>query len=148
MTEVHRFALVEYTPEQMFELVRAVPRYPEFLPWVKRAEVHEEDGQRQLASLEVALAGLRRRFTTENLLAHPERLDIRLQSGPFEDLSGCWRFQPAGHGARVSLDLSFHLSGSAWMLPFRRSFERMADRMVDDFCRRADRVYGRRLASG
>jgi ribosome-associated toxin RatA of RatAB toxin-antitoxin module len=148
MTEIHRFALVEFTPEQMFELVRAVPRYPEFLPWVKRAEVHEEDGQRQLASLEVALAGLRRRFTTDNRLAHPARLDIRLQSGPFEDLSGCWRFQPLGHGARVSLDLSFRLSGSAWMVPFRRSFERMADRMVDDFCRRAERVYGRRAASG
>lgn len=147
MTEVHRFALVEYTPEQMFELVRAVPRYPEFLPWVKRAEVHEEDEQRQLASLEVALAGLRRSFTTENCLAHPRRLDMRLQSGPFEDLSGCWRFDPIGRGSRVSLDLTFRLSGSAWMLPFRRSFERMADRMVDDFCRRADRVYGRRAAA-
>ncbi|MGY6555948.1 MAG: type II toxin-antitoxin system RatA family toxin [Wenzhouxiangella sp.] len=148
MTEVHRFALVEYTSEQMFELVRAVPRYPEFLPWVRRAEVHEEDEQRQLASLEVALAGLRRSFTTENCLAYPHRLDIRLQSGPFEDLVGCWRFDPIGHGSRVSLDLSFRLSGSAWMLPFRRSFERMADRMVDDFCRRADRVYGRRAATG
>ncbi len=146
MTEVHRFALVEYTPEQMYELVRAVPRYPEFLPWVKRAEVHEEDHQRQLASLEVSLAGLRRRFTTENLLIYPQRLDIRLRSGPFEELSGCWNFQPLAHGARVSLDLNFRLTGSAWMLPFRRSFERMADRMVDDFCRRAERVYGNRAA--
>lgn len=146
MTEVHRFALVEYTPEQMYELVRSVPRYPEFLPWVKRAEVHEEDEQRQLASLEVSLAGLRRRFTTENVLSFPQRLDIRLRSGPFDELSGCWRFQPLAHGARVSLDLTFRLTGSAWMLPFRRSFERMADRMVDDFCRRADRVYGHRAA--
>ena len=146
MTEVHRFALVEYTPDQMYELVRAVPRYPEFLPWVKGAVVHAEDEQRQLASLEVALAGLRRRFTTENRLSFPHRLDIRLQSGPFENLSGCWTFQPLGHGARVSLDLSFQLSGSGWMLPFRRSFERMADRMVDDFCRRAERVYGNKAA--
>lgn len=147
MTEVHRFALVEYTPEQMFQLVRAVPNYPDFLPWVKRAEVHEEDEGRQLASLEVALAGLRRRFTTENRLFFPDRLDIRLQSGAFEDLTGCWRFEPVGHGARVSLNLNFRLSGSSLMLPFRRSFERMADRMVDDFCRRADRVYGRRTAA-
>ena len=146
MTEVHRFALVEYSPEQMYELVRAVPRYPEFLPWVKRADVHQEDDQRQLASLEVSLAGLRRRFTTENLLTFPQRLDMRLQSGPFEDLNGSWQFQPLAHGARVSLDLSFQLSGSAWMLPFRRSFERMADRMVDDFCRRAERLYGHRAA--
>lgn len=146
MTEVHRFALVEYTPEQMFDLVRTVPRYPEFLSWVKSAEVHQEDESQQLASLEVSLAGLRRRFTTENRLAFPERLDIRLRNGPFDDLSGCWRFTAVGHGCRVSLDLVFSLSGSALMLPFRRSFERMADRMVDDFCRRADRIYARRAA--
>lgn len=132
----------------MFELVRDVPRYPEFLPWVKGAEVHEQDAHRQLASLEVSLAGLRQRFTTENRLTPAERLDMRLYSGPFEDLSGSWQFQALGHGARVSLDLQFHLSGSAWMRPFRRSFERMADRMVDDFCRRADRIYGRRAAAG
>jgi len=147
MTEVHRFALVEYSPEQMFELVRAVPRYPEFLPWVRHAEIHAEDDQRQLASLEVTLAGLRRRFTTENRLTPFECLEIRLQDGPFEDLSGAWRFAALGHGCRVSLDLSFSLSGSAWMLPFRRSFQRMADRMVDDFCRRADRLYGQRAVA-
>ncbi len=148
MTEVHRFALVEYSPEQMFELVRSVSRYPEFLPWIRRAEVHEQDDRRQLASLEVSLAGLRRRFTTENCLYWPERLDMRLHSGPFDDLSGCWQFCSLGEGTRVSLDLRFRLSGSAWMLPFRRSFERMADRMVDDFCRRADRIYGPRTAAG
>ncbi len=146
MVEIHRFALIEHTPAQMFELVRGVPSYPEFLPWVKEAVVFSEDERRQVASLEVSLAGLRRRFTTENHLIFPHRVEISLQSGPFEELGGAWKFEPLGHGARVSLDLSFALSGSGWMLPFRRGFERMADRMVDDFCRRAERVYGSRAA--
>lgn len=148
MTEVHRFALVEYSPEEMFDLVREVPRYPEFLPWVRRAEVHEANDVRQVASLEVMLGGIRRRFTTENRLQRPEFLEIRLREGPFEELSGCWRFRPLGHGCKVSLDLDFRLSGSNWLLPFRRGFGRMADRMVDDFCRRAERVYGRKRIAG
>ena len=40
--EIQRSALVTFTPEQMFDLVVDVERYPEFLPWVGGAEVHEK----------------------------------------------------------------------------------------------------------
>ena len=33
MPEITKTVLVEHTQEQMFELVDAVERYPEFLPW-------------------------------------------------------------------------------------------------------------------
>jgi ribosome-associated toxin RatA of RatAB toxin-antitoxin module len=70
-------------------------------------------------------------------------LAMELEQGPFDDLSGRWEFRALGTaGTRVSLDLSFHLPGSMLMLPFQRGFGRVADRMVDDFCRRADQVHG------
>ncbi len=143
MTQVHRSALVTFTPQQMFELVRDVPRYPEFLNWVQAATVHEEDQASQLATLQVRIAGMTKRFTTHNRLIPGQRLDMSLRAGPFDDLSGTWQFDPLGeYGARVSLDLQFSLARSALMLPFRRGFSRMADRMVDDFCRRAEQLYG------
>lgn len=144
MTEVHRFALVEYPPEQMFDLVCDIASYPRFLNWVRSADLHEQSAKHQVASLGVSLGGIRARFTTENRLQRPEWIEIRLQQGPFDDLRGQWRFQPVAHGTRVSLDLDFQFSGSAWMRPFRRGFARMADRMVDDFCRRADAIHGTR----
>ncbi|NBB92776.1 MAG: hypothetical protein GVY32_06385 [Gammaproteobacteria bacterium] len=143
MPEVHRSALVAYTPAQMYGLVRDVDSYPKFLPWVRRAEVHREDESHQLATLEVQLAGLVRRFTTRNTLVPDEQLLMELDRGPFEDLSGRWAFAPVGEGCRVSLDLRFHVSGSLFLRPFQRNFSRMADRMVDDFTRRADQVHGR-----
>jgi ribosome-associated toxin RatA of RatAB toxin-antitoxin module len=142
MTDVHRFALVQYTPEQMFDLVCDVQHYPEFLGWVRSASVHEQSDVEQTASLAVTLGGIRAQFTTLNRLARPEGIDMLLREGPFEDLRGSWRFSRAGSGCRVSLDLSFRFAGSVWMRPFRRSFSRMADRMVDDFCRHAGEVYG------
>ena len=148
MTEVHRFALVEYRPEQMFDLVCDVRRYPRFLDWVRSADVHEQTDEVQIASLAVTLGGIRARFTTQNRLVRPERIDLILREGTFEDLRGCWQFAAVGHGTRVSLDLDFRFSGSALMRPFRRSFARMADRMVDDFCRRADAVYGSSVCAG
>ncbi len=144
MTQVHRFALVTFTPQQMFELVRDVPRYPEFLNWVQAATVHEEDELHQLATLEVRIAGITRRFTTDNKLIPGRRLEMNLRSGPFDHLGGAWQFDALGDlGAKVSLDLQFSMARSALMLPFRRGFSRMADRMVDDFCRRAEQLHGR-----
>ncbi len=142
MPEVHRFALVPYSPLQMFELVRDVRRYPEFLDWVRDAVVHEEDEERQMATLEVRLAGLVRRFTTLNELAPGRAMNMQLHEGPFDDLSGRWWFESVGEGTRVSLDLKFRVPGSMLLKPFQRNFGRMADRMVGDFSRRAESVYG------
>lgn len=142
MTDVQRFALVQYIPDQMFDLVCDVRRYPEFLDWVRSASIHEQSDEEQKASLAVTLGGIRAQFTTLNRLSRPTGIDMRLHEGPFEDLQGRWRFSEAGTGCRVSLDLSFRFAGSFWMQPFRRGFSRIADRMVDDFCRRAGVIYG------
>ena len=142
MPEVHRSALVPHSPLQMFELVRDVRRYPEFLDWVSDAVVHEENIERQMATLEVRLTGLVRRFTTLNQLEPGRAINMRLHEGPFSDLSGCWFFESLGDGAKVSLDLRFSLAGSLILKPFQRNFGRMADRMVDDFAHRAECVYG------
>lgn len=127
----------------MYGLVRDVDRYPEFLPWVRSAEVHHEDEEHQLATLEVQLAGMVRRFTTRNTLVPDEALLMALDRGPFEDLGGQWQFASVGEGCRVSLDLRFHFGGGLLLRPFQRNFSRMADRMVDDFTRRARQVHGR-----
>src|SRR6056297_2631129 len=96
MPEIHRFALVPHSPAQMFELVRDVSRYPEFLPWVRGAEVHEDGDQHQIATLDVRVAGLSRRFTTRNTLVKDEKLSMELEKGPFDELSGRWEFKPLG----------------------------------------------------
>ncbi len=143
MPEIHRFALVTHSSKQMFDLVRDVDCYPEFLPWVQAAEVHEQGHGHQIATLDVRVAGVARRFTTRNTLVENRSLEMQLVDGPFDDLSGQWRFSPVGEqGTRVSLDLSFAMRGSLLMLPFQRGFGRVADHMVDDFCRRAEAIYG------
>lgn len=142
MPRVTRSALVPYSPVELFELVRDVPSYPDFLGWVQAAQVHSEDEHHQVASLEVRLGGMVKRFTTLNRFEPGRRLSMELHQGPFEDLRGSWTFEPIGGGTRVSLDLNFELPGSVLLTPFRQSFGRVADRMVDDFSRRAETVYG------
>ena len=52
---------------------------------------------------------------------------------------GEWQFLTLGEeGSKVSLDLAFEMSRSIVSAAFRRGFALIADRMVKDFCRRAD----------
>lgn len=141
--EIQRQALVLHSAADMFRLVHDVPAYPEFLSWCVHAEVHEQTDKLQLATLGIALGGVRQRFTTRNHLVADERLQMNLVEGPFRSLRGEWRFEGLGEaGSKVSLTLEFELSRSLVSAAFSTGFAHVADRMVKDFVRRANAVYG------
>lgn len=127
----------------MFRLVRDVPSYPQFLSWCLDAQVHEQSSEHQLASLVIKVSGITHKFTTRNRLVSGERLTLSLVEGPFRHLSGEWRFDPLGaDGSKVSLILGFDFSSKVLSSAFRRGFTHIADRLVLDFSKRADQVYG------
>lgn len=140
--EIKRTALVMHSAHDMFRLVRDVPSYPQFLSWCLSAVVHEEDDLQQLASLEVRVSGIRQSFTTRNRFVRDRQLTLSLVDGPFSRLSGEWLFDPLGEeGSKITLSLGFEFSNRALSGAFRRGFAHVADRLVQDFCRRADEVY-------
>ena len=141
--DIKRTALVLHSNADMFRLVHDVESYPRFLSWCTRAEVHEQSREEQLASLEIRVSGVQQRFTTRNRLVQDEQLTLSLVDGPFSRLSGEWVFEPLGEdGSKVSLALGFDFSNRMLSSAFRRGFAHIADRLVRDFCARADQVYG------
>lgn len=142
--EIHRTALVLHTAPEMFRLVADVERYPEFLSWCRAARLLERTESTQLASLDISLAGIGQTFTTRNRLDPPETLTMSLVEGPFRRLSGEWRFQPLGQqGCKIGLTLNFEFTNALLSTAFRRSFSGVADRLVTDFCKRAEAIYVR-----
>lgn len=141
--EITRSALVLHPAMDMFRLVQDVPAYPDFLTWCLSSEVHEQSSDHQLASLVVKVSGVTQTFTTRNRFVPGERLTLSLVEGPFRHLSGEWLFEPlGGEGSKVSLVLSFDFSSRVLSSAFRRGFTRVADRLVSEFSKRADHVYG------
>lgn len=127
----------------MFRLVQDVPSYPDFLGWCLKSEVHEQTADHQLATLVVKLSGMTQSFTTRNRFVPGERLTLSLVEGPFRHLRGEWVFEPLGEdGSKIILVLSFDFSSKVLSSAFRRGFTHIADRLVSEFCRRADDVYG------
>ncbi|MEF3192636.1 MAG: type II toxin-antitoxin system RatA family toxin [Halothiobacillaceae bacterium] len=146
MVMLHREAIVPYTPNEMFTLVNAVEDYHSFLPWCGASSVIFRGEDELHASVTISKGGLRKSFTTRNLLQQDKMIEMRLLDGPFRHLHGFWRFEPVGEGGcKVSLDLEFQFSNKLIELAVGPVFTTVAGELVHAFYRRAEQVYGRRI---
>jgi len=149
MRIVDRQALVPYTPAQMYTLVNGIARYPEFVPWVPEAVVHEESAIALVATLTVARAGARVSLTTRNTMLPDARIDMALVDGPLRRFAGRWEFLPiveAGEpplvrGCRILLHVEYEFGNAAIGLLLGPLFESTWNSLVDAFVARAHAVY-------
>ncbi|KGQ20228.1 Oligoketide cyclase [Lysobacter dokdonensis DS-58] len=140
MPTIQRSALVEHSAARMFALVNDIAAYPRRFDWCEAAQVLETSDERLVARLDLGLGSLRTWFTTENTLSPPHHIDMQLKDGPFKKLHGRWQFHALDESAcKVTLTLDFEPKNKLLGPAFAIGFQGLADRMVDDFVRAADR---------
>jgi ribosome-associated toxin RatA of RatAB toxin-antitoxin module len=140
--EIKRSALVTFSPEQMFDLVIDVERYPQFLPWVAGAELHERREHDLIASMEMSRSGVRERFTTRNEFDRPAYMTMQLVEGPFRLLQGRWTFAPIGNaGTRIELEMRFEFANPVVSMLFGKAFEQSCGQLIDAFIARARELH-------
>jgi coenzyme Q-binding protein COQ10 len=137
--------LLPYRPEQLFDLVADIARYPEFLPWCKSARIVKRDGDLVTADLVIGYKMLRERFTSAVTLAPPQRISVAYLSGPLAHLRNEWQFRPAPKGGcalhfHVDFDFRSRLLGGMMELFFEKALSKMATA----FEARAGELYGPR----
>jgi ribosome-associated toxin RatA of RatAB toxin-antitoxin module len=143
MPQIERSALVFYSAQQMFDLVNAVPDYPQFLPGCTSARIVSQSNTDMVASLTVSKAGIGHSFTTRNTLYPHHRIAMQLVDGPFKQLHGGWEFQPLSETAcKVILRLEFEFSSRLIQFAFGKIFGELTAAMVNAFTQRAKEVYG------
>jgi len=140
---LERSALVQYSAEQMFELVNDIEAYPEFMDDCVGAQVLGRGSDWLEARLELQKAGLTQSFVTRNQLNPPTSMTMSLVEGPFSHLEGCWSFTPIeGAGCKVSFELEFAMQNRLLAMAIGKFFESAASKQVSALCRRAEVVYG------
>jgi ribosome-associated toxin RatA of RatAB toxin-antitoxin module len=145
MRQIEKSVLVPYTQAQMFALVADLASYPDFVPWVSRAQVIEQAPDYVVGQLEMHRAGVRETFTTRNAMQAPREIHMELVEGPFKTLSGLWIFEDiAGRGSQVKLTMRFEFANPMMALLLSRSFEKSCLELIDAFVSRAREVYGRK----
>ncbi len=140
-TNIERSALVAHSTETMFDLVDDAERYPERFDWCNAADVQRSGPGRYVARLDVGLGRFKTWFKTENTSERPLRIDMRLVDGPFKSLEGHWRFIALdAHACKVTLELKFEPASSLLGPVLAFGLQSLADRMVDDFIRAANKA--------
>ncbi len=145
MSTVKKSALVPYSAHEMYALVADIESYGKFLPWCGGTRILSRDEDSVTAAVIIAYGGIHKTFTTANRMQTDKMIEMRLVEGPFKHLLGYWRFLALdARACKVSLDMEFEFSNAILSLTIGPVFNRIANDLVDGFCRRAESFYGKR----
>jgi coenzyme Q-binding protein COQ10 len=133
---------IGYTPEQLFDLVADVGRYPEFLPWCVGARIRSRTEHEVVADLTIGFGPFRESFTSRVTLERPQRIRVTYEDGPFRYLNNQWVFLREGAGSLVDFWVDFEFRSRLLQTAIGAVFTEAVKRMVSAFLKRARDVYG------
>ena len=131
-----------YSPEQMFDLVADVRRYPEFLPWVTAMRVRNDTPAETLADMIVGFKGLRETFTSRVAKERPASIHVDYLEGPLKYLRNDWTFRAAPGGCDVDFAVDFQFKNRVFEMLAGQVFGMALRRMIGAFEERAKALYG------
>ena len=143
MTTHSEQRVVPFRPDQMFDLVADVRRYPEFLPWCVGSRIRSEREAEIVADLMIGYKLVRERFTSRVILDRSAwRIDAQYADGPFKHLDSYWVFGEHPDGCLVDFHVEFEFRSVMLQKIIATLFNEAAKRMVAAFEDRAQTMYG------
>ena len=135
--------VLPFTPEQLFDVVADIEKYPEFLPWCIATRIRRREGKVVHADMVIGFKMFRERFTTKDVLDRPRRIDVSYHEGPFKYLNNHWIFEPRGD-EHCELDFYIDFEFHSWLFQKMMGvvFNEAVRIMVSAFEKRAREIYG------
>jgi coenzyme Q-binding protein COQ10 len=134
--------VIPYRPDQLFDLVADVGKYPQFLPWCVAVRVRHRTERELLADMTIGFGPFRETFATRDTLDRPRTVRVRYETGPFRYLNNEWNFLPHEKGAEVAFFIDFEFRSRILQAAVGVVFNEAVRRMVYAFEKRARDVYG------
>jgi coenzyme Q-binding protein COQ10 len=134
--------ILPYRPEQLFDLVYDVGKYPAFLPWCVASRVRSKTERELVADLTIGYGPFRETFTSRVTPTPYERIDVRYEKGPFRYLNNHWNFNPDPRGTDLDFFVDFEFNSRILQAAIGLVFNEAVRRMVAAFHKRAVEVYG------
>ena len=135
--------VLPHTPEQMFDLVFDIEKYPQFLPWCLATRIRERDGKVVVADMVIGFKVFREKFSTRVEWDRPGRIDVAYTKGPFKYLNNHWVFEPHGDGeCLIDFFVDFEFRSRLMQKAIGAVFNEAVQRMISSFEKRADKIYG------
>ena len=134
--------VLPYSPEQMFDLVADVDKYPKFLPWCAGARVRTQTETQLVADLTIGFGPFRESFTSRVELDRPNQIQVKYENGPFRYLNNQWTFEPHPKGCTVKFFVEFEFRSRLLQAAIGVVFNEAVKLMVNAFLKRAREVHG------
>ena len=133
-----------YRPDQLFELVVDIEKYPEFLPWCVACRIKRREGATMIADMVIGFKMIRERFVSKVTPDHANcRIHVEYVEGPFRYLNNHWRFEPhPDGGTELDFYVDFEFRSKVLQKMMSVLFNEAVRRMVGAFETRAKQLYG------
>ena len=138
---------VNYTKDQMFDLVADIDRYDEFLPWCNNSKIInisiKDDIKIVIADLEIGYDQIVYTYRSEVKL-HKDKSEINVRNldGPFKYLENNWKFVTVNESeCEIQFKIDFELNITLFDILMRKFFDLAFQKMVDAFISRANEIY-------
>ena len=138
--------ILPFTPDQMFDLVADVAKYPEFLPWCSAARIRSRvpDGAAEImkADLVISFKVFREKFGSKVTLSTEDtKIDTEYLDGPFKYMKSTWAFSDHANGCQVEFFVDFEFKNAILQGIIGVVFNEAMQRIVRAFERRAQELY-------
>jgi coenzyme Q-binding protein COQ10 len=130
-----------YRPEQVFDLVADIERYPEFLAEYRSVRIRARQDETLIVEQVVGVTGIELAFQSVALLHRPESISIRSEHPFFPRLGVDWRFHPAPRGCRVNFCMEIRVASGMLGALAGHWLKKAGARAVSAFVQRAREVY-------
>ncbi|MGB1361485.1 MAG: type II toxin-antitoxin system RatA family toxin [Alphaproteobacteria bacterium] len=133
---------MDFSAEQMYQLVKDIEKYPEFLPWCDGLRIKSQNDTEVVADMVVGFKSISEKFTSRvNFDEADKKIIVRYEDGPFKSLENNWRFEENDNGCLVHFDISFEFKSKLLDMVMSPVFEKIVGKMVSAFEQRAKDLY-------
>ena len=140
--------IINFSKEQMFDLVADIESYSQFLPWCDNSNIisSESEGNGNtmvIADLDIGYKSLSYTYRSEvKLSKNKDYIKVNHVEGPFKHLINEWRFEELPNNmCKISFFIDFELSSKIFNLLMNEFFDIAFNRMVSSFQDRAESIY-------
>jgi coenzyme Q-binding protein COQ10 len=135
-------AELPYSPQQVFDLVADIERYPQFLHHVAAARIRRRNGNTVWVDQVVRFAMLRLRFSTRAVLEPASRIHVVCDDSLFGKFDETWTFDgSASGGTRLGCHAAYELRSGLVRVVLGGALQDVLDATVKAFEARARQLY-------
>lgn len=147
MTSWSQSKISPYSPQQIFDLVLDIEKYPEFIPWVSDVRIKDTKTGEIIGELIVRFGIFSEKYTSRiqySVGTQPEII-VTLIEGPFKYLNNKWLFEPTENGGCIiNFGIDFEFNSKLLDKLIGRFFETATHKLVGAFEKRARELYGQK----